>query len=190
MTKLYSDYALKISGKDAFTFIDSLISNKAVIEKYKGSYFLKPDGKIDYWFLVTLRSDVIYILQQKEILLLLKDSLEKYKIRINCDLEIIEEINVFELSNENDELSVKKINDKFENENWKSVCLELSLPTLEIIAGGIMPNEVNMLESFVDYYKGCFLGQEQTSRVKFRGKPRRILKTNENNTQEIIKLLN
>ena len=190
MTKLYSDYVLKITGKDATSFIDSLISNKAELEKYKGSYLLKPDGKIDYWFLVTLQNDVIYILQQKEILLLLKNSLEKYKIRIICDLEIIEELNVFELSKENDELTIKKLNYKFENENWNSVCLELSLPTFEIIKGGIMPNEVNMLESFVDYYKGCFLGQEQTSRVRFRGKPRRILKTNENNTQEIIKLLN
>jgi len=190
MTKLYSDYVLKISGKDAITFIDSLISNKAEPEKYKGSYLLKPDGKIDYWFLVTLQNDVIYILQQKEILLLIKNSLEKYKIRINCDLEINEELNVFELSNVDNAFTIKKTNDKYENENWNSVCLALSLPTFEIITRGIMPNEVNMLESFVDYYKGCFLGQEQTSRVRFRGKPRRILKTNENNTQEIIKLLN
>jgi folate-binding Fe-S cluster repair protein YgfZ len=31
------------------------------------------------------------------------------------------------------------------------------------------------------------MGQEQASRVKFRGNPRRILKTLANSTQEIVK---
>ena len=52
----------------------------------------------------------------------------------------------------------------------------------------ILPNEVNWLENFVDYFKGCFMGQEQTSRVKYRGRPRRILKTLPNSTQEIVKI--
>jgi len=77
MTKLYSDYVLKISGKDASTFIDSLISNKVEPEKYKGSYLLKPDGKIDYWFLVTLQNDVILYTSAKRNSFIIKEFIRK-----------------------------------------------------------------------------------------------------------------
>ena len=53
---------------------------------------------------------------------------------------------------------------------------------------GLLPNEINWLESFVDFNKGCFMGQEQASRVNFRGKPRRILKTLSDSTQDIVKI--
>ena len=188
MINLHSNYVLKISGKDSYKFIDSLISNKIENEKFKGSYLLKPDGKIDYWFLTTLKNEDILILQQKEELLKIKNSLEKYKIRIICELEIIKENYVLNVSNQNDKLIIEKLDKPFQEENWNEVCLKLALPTSEITLNGLMPNEVNMLDSLVDYYKGCFLGQEQTSRVKFRGKPRRILKTNDSNIQEIVKI--
>ena len=71
--------------------------------------------------------------------------------------------------------------------NWSEIELAFELPSLKIIELGLLPNEIKWLESFVDFYKGCFMGQEQASRVKFRGNPRRILKTLPNSTQEIVK---
>jgi folate-binding protein YgfZ len=71
--------------------------------------------------------------------------------------------------------------------DWSEVELAYELPSLNIIESGLLPNEIKWLESFVDFYKGCFMGQEQASRVKFRGNPRRILKTLPNSTQEIVK---
>ena len=71
--------------------------------------------------------------------------------------------------------------------NWYEVEIAYELPSLKIIESGLLPNEIKWLESFVDFYKGCFMGQEQASRVKFRGNPRRILKTLPDDTQEIVK---
>ena len=71
--------------------------------------------------------------------------------------------------------------------DWIEIEFFYELPSLQIIEIGLLPNEIRWLESFVDFYKGCFMGQEQASRVNFRGKPRRILKTVSNSTQEIIK---
>ena len=42
---------LKIKGNDALSFVDSLISNNFDNEKLKPSYLLRPDGKINHWFL-------------------------------------------------------------------------------------------------------------------------------------------
>ena len=44
------------------------------------------------------------------------------------------------------------------------------------------------LDYFVDFDKGCFMGQEQTSRIKFRGRPRRLLKTLDSKSQVIEKI--
>ena len=65
--------------------------------------------------------------------------------------------------------------------------MALDLTILKIIESSLLPNEIKCLESFVDFYKGFSMGKEQASRVKFRGNPRRILKTLSNSTQEIVK---
>ena len=64
-----------------------------------------------------------------------------------------------------------------------SIILELPLP--EIISEGLLPNETKWLDVTVDFNKGCFLGQEQASRVKFRGRPRRQLKSIDGSQQFI-----
>jgi len=51
----------------------------------------------------------------------------------------------------------------------------------------LLPNETKWLDIMVDFNKGCFLGQEQASRVKFRGRPRRLL-TSKGDSQELIKI--
>ena len=58
----------------------------------------------------------------------------------------------------------------------------------KIINEGLLPNETKWLDDFVDFEKGCFLGQEQASRIKYRGNPRRVLITNENGLQEMSKI--
>ena len=62
------------------------------------------------------------------------------------------------------------------------------LPTSEIIESGLLPNETKWLLTFLNFEKGCFLGQEPVSRVNFRGRPRRKLITNEDGVQEFIKI--
>ena len=65
---------------------------------------------------------------------------------------------------------------------------EAGKPTMFSNVGNISMYEVSWLDSFVDYDKGCFMGQEQTSRIKFRGRPRRLLKTVSDRTQVLEKI--
>ena len=46
-----SEVSLKFSGKDAFSFVDSLISNSISESETKYSYLLGPDGKVMFWFI-------------------------------------------------------------------------------------------------------------------------------------------
>ena len=141
MIVLKSKNYLKFTGVDTFSFVDSLISNSVKTDKLFFSYLLGPDGKILNWFICETKNEELYIYQEIENLNNLLQMFNKYKIRINCDLQIV-------------------------NEN----------------------NEVSWLDDFVDYKKGCFIGQEQTSRIKFRGRPRRLLKTTSSKTQIMEKI--
>ena len=93
----------------------------------------------------------------------------------------------FEISNIDETLMVQTsaISEKYFD--WFEIEIMYELPSLNIIEMGLLPNEIKWLESFVDFYKGCFMGQEQASRVNFRGKPRRILKSISDSTQEIVR---
>ncbi len=71
---------------------------------------------------------------------------------------------------------------------WNEITLNTELPTLETIENGLLPNETKWLLTFLNFEKGCFLGQEPVSRVNFRGSPRRKLITNESGIQEFIKI--
>ena len=117
----------------------------------------------------------------------IKESLEFYKIRTKCTLEIKKDERSLLLDIKNDGFEFfEKVNiDKFISWRQLSVILELPLP--EITAKGLLPNETKWLNFMVDFNKGCFLGQEQASRVKFRGRPRRLLKSNED-SQEFVKI--
>ena len=93
----------------------------------------------------------------------------------------------FEQYNENS-ISVEEILEASQITTWKDIELIAQLPSKSIIESGLIPNEVRWLVYFVDFDKGCFMGQEQTSRIKFRGRPRRLLKTLNSKTQVMEKI--
>ena len=188
MKVLKSVYSLHIKGSDAHTFIDSLVSNSINENEYKFSYLLGPDGKVNFWFIFSRKNDLIKIYQSESNLIELKKVLEKYKIRIKCELNIVKKDKFFELIENEDFLNVKATNETGQHVTWFEIEMVYELPSLKIIQIGLLPNEIKWLESFVDFDKGCFIGQEQASRIKFRGNPRRILKTLPNSTQEIVKI--
>lgn len=187
MQILKSKNTMVVSGEDAYSFIDSLVSNSINENENKFSYLLGPDGKVKFWFVFSYKNNKIKIFQTEEILIELKKVLEKYKIRINCELNISKEDSFFEISKNEEILVVQSIAKSEQFSDWVEIEIFYELPSLQIIEIGLLPNEIRWLESFVDFYKGCFMGQEQASRVNFRGKPRRILKTLSNSTQEIVK---
>ena len=86
-------------------------------------------------------------------------------------------------------LEIKIVDEFFDDTvSWETYEILNEIPTRRIINEGLLPNETKWLDNFVDFEKGCFLGQEQASRIKYRGNPRRVLITNENGKQEMIKI--
>ena len=178
---------LKITGKDALSFVESIISNNLDNEKLKPSYLLGPDGKVHHWFFVHEINDDILIYQEDSELQTILDNLKKYAIRIECEFVLETVSNVLVANIEN--LEIKIVDEFFDDTvSWETYEILNEIPTRKIINEGLLPNETKWLDNFVDFEKGCFLGQEQASRIKYRGNPRRVLITNENGKQEMIKI--
>ena len=188
MNIIKSQNYLKFTGKDAVSFVDSLISNSVKNDNLFFSYLLRPDGKIINWFICESKNDEFYIYQEIENLNNLLQIFTKYKIRIKCELKIINEQKYFSIDINKDSISVEEISETSQTTSWKEFELIAQLPSKTILESGLIPNEVIWLDYFVDFDKGCFMGQEQTSRIKFRGRPRRLLKTLDSKSQVIKKI--
>ena len=63
-----SEVSLKFSGKDAFSFVDSLISNSISESETKFSYLLGPDGKVMFWFICSLKNQEFQMYQSLEVI--------------------------------------------------------------------------------------------------------------------------
>ena len=127
----------------------------------------------------------LFIYQSLEELTNIKKSLEFYKIRTDCSLEIVEDETKLNLKVEEDTFTFSKTDNHGNYTPWREMSIILELPLPEIISEGLLPNETKWLDVTVDFNKGCFLGQEQASRVKFRGRPRRQLKSIDGSQQFI-----
>ena len=57
MNIIESQNYLKFTGKDAVSFVDSLISNSVKNDNLFFSYLLRPDGKIINWFICESKND-------------------------------------------------------------------------------------------------------------------------------------
>ena len=180
-------HTLKIEGKDAVKFIESLISIDPLEKNLKTSFLLKPDGKVGHWFVVQRDSEDIYIFQSENELNSIKKSLDFYKIRTKCTLDVINDEKYLSLELQEDSFKFTETTNLTTTIDWDKISLLLELPLPEISADGLLPNETKWLDFMVDFNKGCFLGQEQASRVKFRGRPRRLLKSTAD-SQEFLKI--
>ena len=187
MNTVISTHSLKIEGDDAIKFIESLISIDPMVNIFKTSFLLKPDGKVNHWFVIKRVNDKLFIYQSKQELTRIKETLDFYKIRTKCSLEIIKDEKYLGLVLQDDNFKFIENLDQKNIIDWADLSLILELPLPEITLDGLLPNETKWLDFMVDFNKGCFLGQEQASRVKFRGRPRRLLQSNKD-SQEFIKI--
>ena len=187
MNTVISTHSLKIEGDDAIKFIESLISIDPMVNIFKTSFLLKPDGKVNHWFVIKRVNDKLFIYQSEQELTRIKETLDFYKIRTKCSLEIIKDEKYLGLILQDDNFKFIENLDQKNIIDWVDLSLILELPLPEITLDGLLPNETKWLDFMVDFNKGCFLGQEQASRVKFRGRPRRLLQSNKD-SQEFIKI--
>ncbi len=187
MNTVISTHSLKIEGDDAIKFIESLISIDPMVNIFKTSFLLKPDGKVNHWFVIKRVNDKLFLYQSEQELTRIKESLDFYKIRTKCSLEIIKDEKYLGLVLQEDNFKFIENLDQKNIIDWADLSLILELPLPQITLDGLLPNETKWLDFMVDFNKGCFLGQEQASRVKFRGRPRRLLQSNKD-FQEFIKI--
>ena len=187
MNTVISTHSLKIEGDDAIKFIESLISIDPMVNIFKTSFLLKPDGKVNHWFVIKRVNDKLFLYQSEQELTRIKESLDFYKIRTKCSLEIIKDEKYLGLVLQDDNFKFIENLDQKNIIDWADLSLILELPLPQITLDGLLPNETKWLDFMVDFNKGCFLGQEQASRVKFRGRPRRLLQSNKD-FQEFIKI--
>ena len=132
-------HSLKVEGEDAIKFIESLISVDPLEKQLKTSFLLKPDGKVGHWFVVKRDSDDIYIFQGENELNNIKKSLDFYKIRTKCSLEVINDKKYLALELEDKSFKFTEITNPTLSIDWEKLSLVLELPLPETIEAGLLP---------------------------------------------------
>lgn len=147
--KTLNPIILYLKGEDKFEFLQSIISNDIYNNKSSFySYILTPQGKILYEIQIFFKNDLIKI------------------VCTNDQVDLFSFLNKFaKLS----DVSIEKayIENKIYNLNYFTDNLKKGLIDTNFITHStLIPAEVN--ENYIDYNKGCFIGQEVVSRIKHR----------------------
>ena len=171
LTKIFSNY--KLRSKVNF---NNESNNYAAAIISKDKFISLENGKNSLGFTIQYRTNPIFMDPRNELI----------GARLISSLEKLH-------------LSIKKLNLKIANkDDYYNKCYEIGIPekNLNKLKEKIFGIENNLEElNALDFKKGCYIGQENTSRIKLRGKLRRRLmpvklikgKINEN---EIIKFQN
>ena len=171
LTKIFSNY--KLRSKVNF---NNESNNYAAAIISKDKFISLENGKNSLGFTIQYRTNPIFMDPRNELI----------GARLISSLEKLH-------------LSIKKLNLKIANkDDYYNKCYEIGIPekNLNKLKGKIFGIENNLEElNALDFKKGCYVGQENTSRIKLRSKLRRRLlpvklikgKINEN---EVIKFQN
>ena len=171
LTKIFSNY--KLRSKVNF---NNESNNYAAAIISKDKFISLENGKNSLGFTIQYRTNPIFMDPRNELI----------GARLISSLEKLH-------------LSIKKLNLKIANKNdYYNKCYEIGIPekNLNKLKEKIFGIENNLEElNALDFKKGCYVGQENTSRIKLRSKLRRRLlpvklikgKINEN---EVIKFQN
>ena len=171
LTKIFSNY--KLRSKVNF---NNESNNYAAAIISKDKFISLENGKNSLGFTIQYRTNPIFIDPRNELI----------GARLISSLEKLH-------------LSIKKLNLKIANkDDYYNKCYEIGIPekNLNKLKEKIFGIENNLEElNALDFKKGCYVGQENTSRIKLRSKLRRRLlpvklikgKINEN---EVIKFQN
>ena len=171
LTKIFSNY--KLRSKVSF---NNESNNYAAAIISKDKFISLENGKNSLGFTIQYRTNPIFMDPRNELI----------GARLISSLEKLH-------------LSIKKLNLKIANkDDYYNKCYEIGIPekNLNKLKEKIFGIENNLEElNALDFKKGCYVGQENTSRIKLRSKLRRRLlpvklikgKINEN---EVIKFQN
>lgn len=189
---------VEISGKDCFTFLQSVISNDIELVKKQPLIYaliLTPQGRFLYDIFIFYQDGALYldcyVEKQEELLAYLK----KYKLRADVSFDVVEDLSVVvtdeDLSNSKIKMrfyqdpriaklgfrgvvsDVNKISDSLKHEEFYQDRLhDYAVPQghIDLLEGRSFPLDYGLDHlNGVSFTKGCFIGQELTARMKHRG---------------------
>ena len=180
---------LSLSGEDAETFLDNLVTcNVLALDKGDSTFgaLLTPQGKILFDFFLSRTSDEYIVDADSELADELAKRLTFYRLRAKVDIQPVDDtLQVFACWGEKPDKGYKDI--RHAQAGWRvysSVtpdgevsdyifhCIQLGIPNggADFSYGDAYPHEV-LMDQFggVDFKKGCYVGQEVVSRMQHRG---------------------
>lgn len=184
---------LSISGEDAVSFLQGLVTNdmnKISEGEMIYTLMLTPQGRFAYDFFVSKRGDKIFVDHEASFTSEIKSKFNIYKLRSDVVIEDLSgKYHVSQHSADvegaykdprHPELGYRKYSEKKEEGgdfyDKKMYDLAIPEPHKDMIQGRSFPLEYGM-DSFnaVSFDKGCYMGQENTARTKYRGTVRKKL---------------
>lgn len=182
---------LAVSGRDAKTFLQGLITND--IEKATPSLYaalLTPQGKVLFDFIVFSEGETFLLDTSAAGAEDLLKRMRIYKLRAAVDLALRPDLAVFAAwgSGQPEDKPVDprlpplgrrwiapSIATETATDAYHAHRLALGVPDSADVAGEFLLDANGEELHAVDFRKGCFVGQEVTARMKHKAKPRRRL---------------
>ncbi len=188
---------VKISGSDRKSFIQALTSNDINLLNRQGcvySCLLTPQGKFLHDFFITEENEILYLdCEGGERARDLAKLLNMYKLRADIDIEVIENTNIYAVIGSSkygykdprhDDIGyrsyIKPDLTEKDFEIWDHLRISLCIPdgSRDMLIGKSTLLECNIDKlGGVSFDKGCYIGQEITARMHYRGLVKKHLKT-------------
>jgi folate-binding protein YgfZ len=192
LTKLSNRSILSVSGKDSEQFLQGIVTCDIKNIRKRSSYgsILTPQGKLLYDFIISKINNNFLIDTSESNMDSLIKLLNIYKLRSEVSLDKRDDLSVFvSMDNKKEnpnavdprisELGTREIldsNNEFFNsdqDSYEKQKIKLGIAEVgsEIKSGELFPMEANLdYLKGIDFKKGCFIGQEVTSRMYRKGK--------------------
>lgn len=180
---------ISIDGEDASSFLQSLISNdinKASPERLFYALLLTPQGKILYDFFITMQSNSYLLDVPKSHLTEIITKLTFYKLRAKVNIQPHDKILVYASQDEgfvdprHPQLGKRLITEKIHQAGDASAYHQNRIQHLvpdfntDLLPDTFFPLDLNLDQyNAIDYNKGCYVGQEVTARMHYRGVKRK-----------------
>lgn len=187
---------LKIAGPDRKLFIQGLITNDIHrLEEQKCLYacLLTPQGKFMFDFFISEKKETLHIdCEGGKRLNEFKKIISMYALRADIRIEAKDSINVYAGNSDllkfkdprHKDIGFRSYNEpnlpEASFETWDKNRIKLCIPDG---SRDMIPNKSTMAEcnmddlNAIDYNKGCYVGQELTARMHYRGLAKKHLRT-------------
>ena len=195
LIKLSDRSILEVEGSESEKFLQGIITCNVEKIKNKSSYgsILTPQGKLLYDFIISRKDKKFLIDISKPNIDNFMKLLKIYKLRSNIILTKREDLSVFvDIDDKNTDMenidprlatigSRKILDSNYDHFSNNKILYEKKLIKLgiaevgdEIKPGEIFPIEANLdYLNGIDFQKGCFIGQEVSSRMYRKGKAKK-----------------